>query len=115
MTLAPTVLIALVLTAASGAADRPAEIPLWPGGAPGSAGKTVQEVVTTSASGELSVSSIHNPSLTPYLPAKDKATGLAILVSGRSASGWCASRNGGPRAGSCGGRRPDTGTAKPLG
>jgi endo-1,4-beta-xylanase len=38
------------------------------------------EVVTTSASGELSVSGVHNPSITPYLPTKDKATGLAILV-----------------------------------
>ncbi len=33
-----------------------------------------------SESGELRVSGIHNPSITPYLPAKDKATGLAILV-----------------------------------
>jgi hypothetical protein len=62
------------------AADPPAEIPLWPNGAPGSEGKAAKEVVTTTASGELSVSSIHNPSITPYLPAKDKATGTAILV-----------------------------------
>jgi hypothetical protein len=46
----------------------------------GSEGKSTTEVVTTSASGELSVSGIHNPSITPYLPSKDKATGLAILV-----------------------------------
>ena len=57
-----------------------AEIPLWPGGAPGSEGKSTPESVATSDSGELRVSSIHNPSITPYLPAKDKATGLAILV-----------------------------------
>ena len=62
------------------AADPPAEIPLWPNGAPGSEGKTAKELVTTSASGELSVASIHNPSITPYLPAKDKANGTAILV-----------------------------------
>ena len=62
------------------ASDRPAEIPLWPAGAPGSEGKPATEVVTTSASGELSVSGIHNPSITPYLPAKDKATGVGILV-----------------------------------
>lgn len=73
-------LLTVVLTASLPAADRPQEIPLWPGGAPGSDGKTMQEAVTTSASGELSVSSIHNPSITPYWPAKDKATGLAILV-----------------------------------
>ena len=62
------------------AAQTPAEIPLWPSGAPGSEGKTAQEAVTKSASGELSVASIHNPSITPYLPAPDKANGTAILV-----------------------------------
>ena len=65
-------LVALILLIPR-ASDRPAEIPLWPAGAPGSEGKPATEVVTTSASGELSVSGIHNPSITPYLPAKDKA------------------------------------------
>ena len=69
-----------VLIAPLQTADRPAEIPLWSGVAPGSEGKPAKETVTTSASGELSVSGIHNPSITPYLPAKDKASGLAILV-----------------------------------
>ena len=72
-------LIALTLLV-SPASDRPAEILLWPAGAPGSEGKSTPEVITTSASGELSVSGIHSPSITPYLPSKDKATGLAILV-----------------------------------
>lgn len=80
MTVVRTLALTAVLTASFAAADRPAEIPLWPGGAPGSEGKAIKEVATTSASGELSVSSIHNPTITPYLPAKDKATGLAILV-----------------------------------
>jgi len=62
------------------AAELPTEIPLWPNGAPGSEGKTAKEVVAKSASGELSVWSIHHPSLTPYLPAKEKATGTAMLV-----------------------------------
>jgi endo-1,4-beta-xylanase len=58
----------------------PAEIPLWPNGAPGSEGKTAKEVVAINANGEQSVWSIHNPSLTPYLPSKEKAIGTAILV-----------------------------------
>jgi acetyl esterase/lipase len=62
------------------AAERPAEILLWPNGAPGSEGKTAKEVVVRSANGEESVWSIHNPSLTPYLPPKNKAIGTAILV-----------------------------------
>lgn len=79
------VTLALVVAQAPGAwramaQGRPSEILLWPAGAPGSESKTGDEKVTTSASGELSVSSIHKPTITPYLPAADKATGAAILV-----------------------------------
>jgi acetyl esterase/lipase len=66
--------------AASGFCAEPKEIPLWPGGAPGSEGKTAKEIVAISAKGEKSVWSIHNPSITLYLPEKEKATGTAILV-----------------------------------
>jgi endo-1,4-beta-xylanase len=79
MYVARSALVSLILFVAP-AADRPSEIALWPNGAPGSEGKPRTEVVVTSASGELSVSGIHHPSITPYLPAPDKATGLAILV-----------------------------------
>lgn len=77
MSVVHAVLTTLLLSAPQG---RPAEIPLWPDGAPGSSGKPAQEIVATSDSGELRVSGIHRPSLTPYVPAPDKATGLAILV-----------------------------------
>ncbi|HEY2952245.1 MAG TPA: alpha/beta hydrolase [Verrucomicrobiae bacterium] len=69
--LAPAVLLA---------ANLPKEIPLWPEGAPGSEGKTNAEAVAISASGEISVWSIHHPSLTPYLPPQEKATRAALLV-----------------------------------
>lgn len=63
------------------AAELPAEIRLWPKGAPGSEGKTEPELQVKNAAGEVtSVSRIHHPSLTPYLPAKDKANGAAVLV-----------------------------------
>jgi endo-1,4-beta-xylanase len=58
----------------------PAEIPLWSKDAPGSEGRTDPEKVTTSKSGERSVSSIHHPSITPFLPSKEKANGIAVLV-----------------------------------
>ena len=74
------VLILSSFLAGLATAQTPAEIPLWPSGAPGSEGKTAKEAVTKSASGELSVASIHSPSVTPYLPARDKANGTAILV-----------------------------------
>jgi acetyl esterase/lipase len=79
MNVLKSALFTLVLLT-SPAADRPAEIPLWPNGAPGSEGKPMNEKVIASASGELSVSGIHNPSITPYLPARGTATGAAILV-----------------------------------
>ena len=53
---------------------------LWPNGAPGSEGKTADESVRVNENGEHIVSSIHYPSITPYLPSKDKATGAAVII-----------------------------------
>src|SRR5262245_42545675 len=61
-------------------ADQPKEIRLWPNGAPGSEGKTGDEAVRVTQNGEHVVSNVHNPSLTPYLPSKDKSTGTAVIV-----------------------------------
>jgi len=63
------------------AGDRPAEILLWPNGAPGSEGKTGEETVRIyQPTGDHVVSNVHKPSITPYLPASDKATGAAVVV-----------------------------------
>jgi acetyl esterase/lipase len=56
------------------------EILLWPNGAPGSEGKTGKEKVRMSEEGDHVISNIHNPSITPYLPSKEKATGAAVIV-----------------------------------
>ena len=74
-------LFGLILFANVGApaADLPKEILLWPNGAPGSEGKTGEEQVRV-VNGERVVSNIHKPSLTPYLPSADKATGCAVIV-----------------------------------
>jgi acetyl esterase/lipase len=80
MNAANSMLAAVLLTGAFSAAEIPKEIPLWPKGAPGSEGKTAPEKIEKSDSGELRVSSIHNPSITPYLPEPGKATGAAVLV-----------------------------------
>jgi acetyl esterase/lipase len=63
------------------AADHP-EVPLWPGGAPGSEGKTPKEVVEppNQAHGYLKVTSVHNPTLTVFLPPSGKATGAAMII-----------------------------------
>ncbi len=53
---------------------------LWPDGAPGSEGKTAEESVRVTPSGEHAVSSIHRPSITVYLPPKESATGAAVVI-----------------------------------
>ena len=62
-----------------GAAE-PAEIPLWPNGAPGSEGKQGPEHVRLTDGGDHVVSNVHQPSITPYLPSKERANGAAVLV-----------------------------------
>lgn len=74
---APLVGLLLVLSAfgASAPVTQPV-IPLWVAGAPGSeARKDEPETVKGD-----NVSNIHNPSLTLYLPPKEKATGTAVIV-----------------------------------
>lgn len=71
---------ALLVSVPLAATEPPPSIPLWPKGAPGSEGKTTPELVAINDAGEYRVSSVHNPSITPYLPPPDTATGAAILV-----------------------------------
>jgi acetyl esterase/lipase len=77
--------ILLVVLGARAVAAEPQTILLWPDGAPGSerknsAGKIPEEVVRVNENGEHIVSGIHHPSITAYLPAKDKSTGAAIVI-----------------------------------
>jgi acetyl esterase/lipase len=62
----------------------PTAIPLWPNGAPGSeARKDEPENISWRQEPDIVfpvISNIHNPSLTPYLPAKGKATGCAVII-----------------------------------
>ncbi len=52
-----------------------ATVLLWPSGAPGSEGKTQPE---KNENGR--VSSVHKPSLTVYLPSREKASGAGVIV-----------------------------------
>ncbi len=61
-------------------AEEPKAILLWPQGAPGSEGKTEPAHVRVTDGGDHVVTGVHQPSLTPYLPAKGKANGTAVLV-----------------------------------
>ena len=70
-----SLLSALILSAAA-----QKEILLWPNGAPGSEGKTGEEKISTSARGEISISNVHHPSITPYFVTKEKATVIMKLM-----------------------------------
>ena len=64
--------------------EHPPSIPLWPNGAPGSeARKNEPEKVDWRQEPDIVfpvTSNIHNPSITPYLPSKSKATGCAVII-----------------------------------
>ncbi len=62
------------------ASAQPKEILLWPNGAPGSEGKTGKEKVRISEEGDHVISNIHNPSITAYLPSREKSTGSAVII-----------------------------------
>jgi endo-1,4-beta-xylanase len=74
------VLSAIFVVANLSAVEPGPEILLWPNGAPGSEGKTGEMKVRIAERGERVLSNIHKPSLTPYLPPADKATGCAVIV-----------------------------------
>jgi endo-1,4-beta-xylanase len=62
-------------------AQEPLVLPLWPAGAPGFEGRKGEpEKVKRKGKLEQSVSNVHNPTITVYLPAKDRATGAGILI-----------------------------------
>src|SRR5262245_37736748 len=54
----------------------PAAIPLWPNAPPGSEARA-------KAPGKMegdNCVNVHNPTITPYLPERDKATGTAVII-----------------------------------
>lgn len=62
----------------------PAAIPLWADGAPGSeARKNEPEEISWRQEPDIVfpvLSNVHNPNLTPFLPAKEQATGCAVII-----------------------------------
>jgi acetyl esterase/lipase len=80
--LLPSVILSMMIVVACAAprAFAQDQVKLWPGGAPGSEGKTGGETVVPSNDGARRVSTIHQPSLLVYLPTADKRTGAAVIV-----------------------------------
>jgi endo-1,4-beta-xylanase len=71
---------AVVLTTRLLAAEPP-EIPLWEKGVPGfESRKDEKEKKDVQKSGEYKVTNVHNPTLTVFLPPKDKANGVGVVI-----------------------------------
>ena len=70
------VLLTCVAALAELPKDVPAPIPLWSKGAPGSEARAseAEEMVGDNCG------NVHNPSLTPYVPERAKATGTAVII-----------------------------------
>src|SRR5262249_32014660 len=54
----------------------PQVIPLWPKSAPGSEARAAESEQVVGSN----VCNVHNPTLTPYVPAADKSTGTAAII-----------------------------------
>jgi acetyl esterase/lipase len=71
-----TIIYLLLFPAALWAQTEPTVIPLWPNGAPGFENRRNEPELAK----DYWVKNIHNPSLTVFLPPKDKANGSAVVV-----------------------------------
>ena len=85
--LSSLVCIALLSPLSANAAPL-AAILLWPNGAPGSEAKTAAESVRITEQGEHIVSSVHRPSITPYLPEKASGAGVVVIPGGGHRELW---------------------------
>src|SRR5580700_3228061 len=74
-----TLLIVFTLVGVAVAAEPPV-VYLWPDGAPGSEGKTGDEKVQIQPAGDHVISNVHRPSITVYLPSKETATGVGLVI-----------------------------------
>jgi endo-1,4-beta-xylanase len=70
----------LLVSSLIAASSEPSVVYLWPDGAPGSEGKTGEEAVRIQPAGDHVISNVHRPSITVYLPSKETATGVGIVI-----------------------------------
>ncbi len=69
-------ILLLLSTASLTLASPPAAIPLWKDGAPGSESRKDEPEKIEGQN----IVNVHNPSITPYLPDAEKATGTAVII-----------------------------------
>jgi acetyl esterase/lipase len=71
---------AMAITLASSSAGAQTTVKIWPGVAPGSERWTQQERTFTNTPVGTVIQNVVTPTLTAYLPPKDKATGTGIVI-----------------------------------
>ncbi|HEY6328933.1 MAG TPA: alpha/beta hydrolase [Blastocatellia bacterium] len=71
-----TALMILILPTLTAAQSEPPQIPLWPNGAPGFESRRNEPETAK----DYWIANIQNPSITVYLPPKEKATGAAVVI-----------------------------------
>ncbi|WP_235643695.1 hypothetical protein [[Flexibacter] sp. ATCC 35208] len=76
--------LCLLLPCLTYAQDTPIVMHLWPNGAPGYENRKNEPEIAK----DYYVKNIHNPSITVYLPPKEKATGAAVVIAQVVASGY---------------------------
>ena len=70
------VFLACLKPASAAAQGQPEQIPLWPNGAPGFESRRNEPETAK----DYWIANVHNPSITVYLPPKEKATGAAVVI-----------------------------------
>jgi endo-1,4-beta-xylanase len=76
----PIYIASILMVSSLTAASDPPVVYLWPDGAPGSEGKTGDEKVQIQPAGDHVISNVHKPSITVYLPSKETATGVGVVI-----------------------------------
>jgi len=61
-------------------AAEPLIVPLWPGDAPGSAGRSSEGVVRVTDSGDHVLRNVHRPTIAVFLPDRGQATGAGVII-----------------------------------
>jgi acetyl esterase/lipase len=69
-----------LLPVQAGAEQEHKEIFLWEKGAPGFESRKDEKEVRVNKGKDIIINNVHNPSITAYLPPKDKATGTAVVI-----------------------------------
>jgi acetyl esterase/lipase len=78
-TICGSFILTFCLTALAAAAEQPLVLDLWPGKVPGETGPAGAEKLT-GTKGSRQLTNVSKPTLTVYRPAKDKDTGVAVII-----------------------------------